>query len=311
METDIVSPLAPILLFTYKRLETLQKTVQALQNNHLASDSVLYIFSDGYKGTFDQRQVEKVRSYIKTISGFKKVIIKEAHCNKGLANSIIQGVSEILDSNDKAVVLEDDLITSRNFLNFMNTALNYYENNKNVFSVSGYSFPFKIPNNYQYDCYTITRGCSWGWGTWKDRWETVDWKVSDYDVFLSSVDKRKKFSKSGSDLIPMLKKQMNGSIDSWAIRWYYQQSKNNQYTVYPTTSKVANNGFDQEATHTTNYNRYKTVVDNGKKDEFIFEPSGEINDFYQKYIQKKFSVPTRIVYGTLMSQVKKMKELFR
>ncbi len=285
---------APILLFTYKRLNTLQQTVSALHQNYHAKESELFIFSDGAKKNTDDFLITGVRTYLKTIEGFKKVYIFESEKNKGLANSIIEGVSLILKDYNKVIVLEDDLITSKNFICFMNSCLDYYENNQNIFSISAYTFPFKRPGNYYYDTYCITRGNSWGWASWKNRWETVDWSVSDYNDFLSDKTLRKKLSQSGSDLVDMLKMQMNGKMDSWAVRWYYQQSKNNQLTVYPVTSKIINNGFDDDATHTTNYNRYKTVIDQNDSCTFNPEPTGNKSFYYQKLIQQKFSIPTRM-----------------
>jgi len=298
---------APILLFTYKRLDTLQQTVSALQQNYHAKESELFIFSDAPKKNSEDNIVAKVRTYLKTIEGFKKVHIFESNKNKGLANSIIDGVSSLLQDFTKAIVLEDDLITSKNFICFMNSCLDFYENNQNIFSISAYTFPFKPPTGYHYDTYCITRGSSWGWASWRNRWKTVDWSVSDYDEFLFSKERRKKLSESGSDLVDMLNRQMNGKMDSWAIRWYYQQSKNNQLTVYPVISKIMNNGFDNEATHTTNFNRYKTVIDKNDKCVFNFEPTGNKNGYYQKLIQKKFSILTRIIFGTLMSLLQKLK----
>jgi hypothetical protein len=300
------SKFAPILLFAYKRLDVLKQTVSALQDNFGAADTELFIFSDAPKSERDKSEVLLVRDYVRTISGFKNVVITESTVSKGLANSIIEGVSKVIRTYGKVIVLEDDLITSRNFLCFMNCALEYYETNQHIFSISGYTFPFKKPLNYKYDNYIITRGSSWGWASWQDRWETVDWAVTDYDQFLSNRNIRKKFSESGSDLVDMLKRQMSGKMDSWAIRWWYQQSKQNQFTAYPVISKVLNNGFDKDATHTTNYNRYKTILDQSNNCEFNFEPTGFKNAYYQKRIQQKFSIPTRIVFGTVMSFIKKL-----
>lgn len=295
----------PLLLFTYKRLESLERTVTALKNNYRANETELYIFSDGFKSSADKKQVSLVRQFIKTIVGFKSVHIIESDTNKGLANSIIGGVTHVFKEHTQAIILEDDLITSKNFLSFMGDALAFYENNSKIFSISGYTFPFKAPLDYQYDTYIATRGNSWGWATWKDRWEGVNWEIDDYDEFLKNKEMQRRLSVSGSDLVGMLKKQMNGKIDSWAIRWYYHQAKHAQNTVYPVISKVSNDGFDDHATHTNNYNRYKTVIDDRELFQFNMQPSGNVNQYFQVRIQKKFSILTRLIYGKLMSILKK------
>ena len=114
--------LAPICLFTYNRLEETKQTVEALKNNFLAKQSELFIFSDGPKYIDNTLEVDSVRAFVKTISGFKKITINESIKNMGLASSIINGVSKVIKTYDSVIVLEDDLITSANFLNCKNQA---------------------------------------------------------------------------------------------------------------------------------------------------------------------------------------------
>src|SRR5690554_1406763 len=119
-------PLAPICLFTYNRFEETIKTIEALQRNHLASQSQLFIFSDGWKKEKDKDKIIQVRNYLDSVRGFEKVTVIHSEKNNGLAESIIKGVTETLSRYDHVIVLEDDLITTPNFLDFMNQALDYY-----------------------------------------------------------------------------------------------------------------------------------------------------------------------------------------
>lgn len=286
---------APILLFTYKRIDTLKRTVDALLKNRLANLSNLYIFSDGYKSDNDKDAVRTVRDYLKTISGFKQITIIESPTNKGLASSIISGVSLILEKYDRVIVLEDDLITTPNFLTFMNSSLKFYENIDKVFSISGYSFNLGgfFDEN---DAYFLNRGWSWGWATWKNRWDMVDWEVKDYLEFKMNTKSRKEFSKGGSDLNKMLDKQMNGYLDSWAIRWFYHQYKIGGITLYPVLSKVFNNGFDENATHTTgSVNRYLPLVDDGLMYTFSFPDIISESKVYQQKFLRKMGYLSRIL----------------
>jgi hypothetical protein len=303
--------LAPVLLFTFKRLSVLKQTVEALKNNLLANESELYIFSDAAKYQKDQPSVSEVRSYLRTIGGFKEVHIYEAENNKGLAKSIIDGVSLIINKCNKVIVLEDDLITSNNFLSYMNQCLNHYKKNKNVFSISGYSFSIVNQNN---DVYFTKRGSSWGWATWKDRWQKIDWEVKDYPEFKRDVKLQRSFNKMGSDLSSMLKKQMRGQIDSWAIRWCYHQFKVDLFTVYPGVSKVKNIGFTPDATHTFDFfNRYNTKLDESNKHDFNFVPPNVNNQVIKKFTSY-YSLSTRIKYKILNSlyyslqKIKKLKD---
>ncbi len=286
--------LVPICLFTYKRLNETQQTVEALKKNYLASESELFIFSDGPKNEIDNEQIQNVREFIKSISGFKKITIYEAICNKGLANSIISGVSQILKEHDKVIVLEDDLITSPNFLDFMNQALNFYQGNKQIHSISGYTLDLPSLKNYTKDYYLGYRASSWGWGTWKEKWESVDWDVSKYKKFKRNPYRQIKFMRGGSDLPHMLSNQMQGRIDSWAIRWRFDQFIKDQLTVFPTKSKVVNIGFNKNATHTRDVKkRFITTLDKGEKRIFNFDETILINKNIIKDFRNKHSIWSR------------------
>ncbi len=258
--------------------------------NNIAVTSDLIIYSDGAKTESDKVIIKEIRTYLKAISGFKTITIHESCKNKGLANSIIEGVTDVINRHGKVIVLEDDLIVSQFFLTFMNKALDFYEQHDKVFSISGYALKVSLPKNYEYDVYFTPRGLSWGWATWKDRWDNVDWEVKDFEQLKADRKAKQKFALGGTDLFSMLKKQMENNLDSWAIRWFYSQFKNNQFTVFPTISKVKNVGFDADATHTNVYNRYKIVFDSSNQQEFIFDNCVVINPIVLLSFQRYYSI---------------------
>ena len=286
---------APIVLFTYKRLDTLQLTVEALQKNYLAADSDLYIFSDAAKGELDAVAVTQVRKYIQSVDGFKSITIYESSLNKGLATSIIEGVSQILKVHESVIVMEDDLVSTNNFLDFMNQSLIKFERDKTVFSISGFSFNLKMGDKYIDDTYFLNRGWSWGWATWKDRWDKMDWEISDYNEFIKNRKAQKTFSEGGSDLNGMLKKQMRNNLDSWAIRWFYNQYKCEGLTVYPVKSKILNEGFGVNATHTKGSSRrYLPFLDTSNKRTFIYPSIVEITGIAQQKFLIKMGYFSRL-----------------
>lgn len=252
--------LAPIALFVYNRPLHTAETVKALKSNLYASESELFIFSDGAKSPKDTLSVKQVREIVSNISGFKNVTIIEQENNLGLANSIINGVTKLCNEYGKAIVLEDDLISSPFFLKYMNQGLNYYENYKNIFTVCGFnhnSSVMKIDKSYQKDVFFTFRNSSYGWGTWRDRWKLADWGLSDFDEFISDKKKQKLFNKSGDDLTNLLVKQVKDRIDSWSIRWTYSHFKNNALAVYPRYSYIDNIGFDGSGVHCKPVYKYK------------------------------------------------------
>lgn len=243
-----------VILFVYNRVEHTKNAWKAL-NQCIASDDLdLYVFSDGSKNESDNDSILKIRKYIKDNipkTSFRTVTLYEEESNKGLASSVINGVSKLIEQYGSVIVIEDDLIVSKNFLQYMRNALIFYGNDKRIWSISGYTPDFEGRLDIKDDVYFHYRGCSWGWGTWKDRWEMVDWNVSDYNKFIFNKSKRKRFNRGSADLSEMLDRYMRHEIDSWAIRWCYAESKNDKVTVYPKYNLVYNAGMDGSGTHST------------------------------------------------------------
>jgi len=281
---------APILLFTYLKLDTLKLTIESLKLNLLSEESDLIIYHDGLNNDNYKQQHENVKSYLKSVSGFKTVKILESNYNKGLATSIINGVSEQFIKYEQLIILEDDLIVSKNFLLFINQGLEFYKNNNQILSICGYSPIIKTHNLN--DVYFTKRSSSWGWATWKDRWDKVDWSFRSYDHFIKDRAQKKSFNKMGSDLTSMLIKQKSGLIDSWAIRFTYHQFKNNLFSVHPFSSKILNIGHNNlYAENTKQKNtRFKTNLNDDyiNKYEFIDKP------ILNNIIIKQFIKPVNI-----------------
>jgi hypothetical protein len=290
--------LAPIVIFVYRR--DISDVVEHLLKNKLSKESALYIFSDGYKNDIDKKDVISVRKTFQNIKGFHSVKIYESSINKGLANSIIDGVNLILNKHKNVIVLEDDLIVANNFLDYMNEALEFYETQLNIWSISGYTANLKYLQNYNKEIYLTMRASSWGWATWKDRWDTIDWEIKDWNSFKKNSIEINKFNKSGNDMFKMLELQMLGKIDSWAIRWCYNQFTQRKYTIYPTKSKLVNIGFDNKGTHNSrDFNRWDVNVSNIKVVFENIEPDDQIIECFKKYYNLK--IITR--FGYLLKKI--------
>ena len=282
--------LAPIVLFVYNRPDHTKFTVEALQKNTLAKDSELFIYSDAAKSKISEQEVNNVRKYIKNIDGFKSIRIIEREKNFGLANSIIDGVTKIINEYGKIIVLEDDIVTSQNFLQFMNNALDFYSDNKSIMSISGYMYPCEISHSYKKDILLFNRFSSWGWGMWNDRWNLINFDIAANDKIFHDKNLQKKFNVGGEDLYNMLLLQLQGKINSWAIRTALTSALNDKVTVYPIKSLVKNIGFDNSGVHCGETHAYDTVLDSA----FLPEVSDvSVDDNIVKIIRKKFS-PTKL-----------------
>jgi hypothetical protein len=278
---------APIVLFVYKRPGHTQRTLEALVANEGASESDLFIYSDGPKTADDLEPVRAVREYLGMVEGFKSVTLVEREQNMGLADSVLAGVTAVLDRFGSVVVMEDDLLTTSNFLCFVNAALSTYERRPDVFSVTGYNYPLHIPLSYREDAYLSYRSSSWGWGTWRDRWDQVDWAVSDYGEFVEDARAQECFRRGGDDLPQMLEMQMSGELDSWSIRFDYAHSRHDAFCVHPVTSKVQNIGFDGSGVHCDYSEDYLVELDPGDR-PFELRPDLEVDASVLRAFDRKF-----------------------
>lgn len=244
--SESMTQYAPIVLFVYNRLWHTQQTVEALQKNILAAESELFIYSDAPNNDDAKKSVNEVRDYIDLIDGFKKVTIIKRDANWGLARSIIDGVTKVVNDYGRIIVLEDDLVTSPYFLNYMNDALNLYENDSQVASIHGYIYPIReLPATF-----FIKGADCWGWATWENAWSCFE---RDGDLLLDKLKRKNMLAEFDYDKTihysKMLKDQIKGKNNSWAIRWYASVFLSDMLTLYPGWSYVYNIGNDASGTH--------------------------------------------------------------
>ena len=301
-----MTTLAPICLFTYNRLHNTKQTIEALKSNFLASESKLFIFSDGPKNEQALIQVKEVRDYLTTITGFKEITIYNSKENKGLANSIICGVSQIIKLYGKVIVLEDDLLSSKNFLDFMNQSLNFYKDSSKVKSINGFSLDVNrdVSSNGS-DVFYNKRTYSWGWATWENCWSQKAFNKDSINSLISKENMVNFNKECGQDMSRMLMASINGINDSWYVRWVFQHFLEKKYAVYPFKSKITNIGYGENATHCTTINVLSSRYDFSKSRIFNFDKNEkedlQLNKIFLKYFTLKFKLIFRL---KLLSSIK-------
>jgi len=250
--------LAPIALFVYNRPDHTRRTLNYLQKNVLAEDSRLFIFSDGAKTDADQPKVDQVRQLIKEVSGFKSVKVINSKQNNGLANSIIKGVTQLVNEYGKVIVFEDDLLSSPYTLEYFNEALTRYANEEKVMHIGAYMFDLedkKLPQTFFYRIAT-----SWGWATWSRAWKNFE---PDVDTLINQFDKQKihAFSIDGTmNFWKQIQEFKTGKNNSWAIRWYASIFLKGGLTLNPSHSLVHNIGHDGTGVHSNIENTYQVKI---------------------------------------------------
>lgn len=251
--------LSPIGLSVYSRLPHIKKTVTSLSRNKLASESILFIFSDGPQRG-DEEKVRAVRRYLRTISGFKEIHIIERDRNSRVENNR-NGIRRLLDEYGKIIYLEEDIVTAPKFIDFMNKALDFYRNDPRIISVTGYSPPIILPSGYVKDIYLSLRFSAWGFGIWKDRYDKIKMKIEGYDNFHKDPKALKRFRMGGEDLMELLRLEFEGKIDALDVKIMFQQFQQNLYTLAPARSLVQNTGHDGTGVHCTKTDKYSSVLD--------------------------------------------------
>lgn len=222
------------------------KTLTALAANDLAKESDITIFCDGPRHDEEKKATDSVRAVAHATQGFASVHVVERQRNMGCAASVIDGLTQMFAAHERLIVIEDDILWSPYTLKFLNAGLEFYANDLRVFNISAWSPPpslFKVPRDYPHDVYAIPRFNCWGWASWRDRFQNIDWTVADYEDFKPSLSLRKAFNAGGEDMSAMLDAQMEGQIDSWAIRADYARFKNGQVGINPVKPYATNIGM--------------------------------------------------------------------
>lgn len=251
--------LAPIVLFVYNRPWHTQQTVEALQKNDLATQSELFIYADGAKTPGDPK-VKEVREYIKTIRGFRKISIIEREKNWGLADNIVDGVTNIVNQYGKIIVLEDDIMTAQGFLSYMNNALELYQHEEKVMHISGYNYPIETSRN---DTFFMKCLSCWGWATWKRAWKQFDDDVEKFMSFLDTDIKIKEFNIGGNaNFYEQLRANYLNQINTWAVKWYASWYFSDGLSLFPYKSLVVNIGHDGTGTNSSGNKKFDSDLIN-------------------------------------------------
>lgn len=282
--------LSPIVLFVYNRPEHTRLTIEALKANLLAEESLLYIYSDAARNESSISSVEEVRKYVKDVNGFKKVIVTERSENYGLARSIVEGVSHLVNEYGKIIVLEDDIVTSPYFLKFMNEALDYYKDNNKVWHVSGWNYP--IDDQGLDDVFLWRFMNCWGWGTWANRWMHFE-KDAKKTIRSFSRSDIKYFNIDGSyNFFEQVKLNYSLKINTWAIFWYVTIFSNKGLCLNPSKTLTMNIGRDGSGVHCVDIEELPNEI--SEQDHFNFINANEENELAVNRIKeyfKSFHVP--------------------
>jgi hypothetical protein len=240
-------PAAPIAIFAFRRPELTARLIGTLLANPEVAGATVYAFCDGAGREEDAPLVARTRRVIAE-AGLPRLELVERPRNVGLAANVIDGVTRLCEAHGRAIVLEDDLILSPRFLRYMNDALDRYADEPLVHAVSGFMYP--VEHGAAHDALFLPFISSWGWGTWARAWRGFDPAAAAAAGVLSDRATRRRFDLGGAyGFSRMLRRQLAGRSDSWAIRWYLSVFAAGGLSLFPARSLVENGGFDGDSTH--------------------------------------------------------------
>ena len=230
-----------VAIFTYKRVDHLKSVINSLKRNNDFETYHFFIYSDASRGVDDIKNVKNVRDYLLSLKSYSNFYIIERQYNLGLAKNLTQGITETLIHFQSVIVIEDDILVTDNFLSTMSTNLNNHYNNKKIWQINGFNFPIKSD---KFTFYQSKYSYSWGWGTWRDRWNKF---VFDPQYFINKwtfFDKYFFDVNANGIYWPQLLANYKGSLRTWAVLWQATIYDHKGFTLTPTISMVVNIGFD-------------------------------------------------------------------
>lgn len=279
------SPLAPVVVFAYRRPDHLRRTLDALAHNTGADQTDVTVIGDGPRNHADASACQEVLREAERKRPFRSITVLQRETNLGLAQSIISGVSQMLARNERIIVLEDDIMTSPAFLPFMNKALERYSTDDRVISVHGYSYPTEIQQPF------FLRGADcWGWATWRRGWELFEPDGASLLRQLRNRSLTDAFDFDGTyPYTQMLEDQIVGKNDSWAIRWYASAFLSGKLTLYPGRSLVRNIGNDGSGTHGGATDQFDGELAQQAPDlsDLLVEESSEARAAFERYFRER------------------------
>lgn len=288
--------LAPVAIFVYNRLENTKGVIEALQKNYLAKDTDVFVFSDGPKTEKNKKSVESVRGYLKTVTGFKSFTLIERKENYYIEKNIIEGVTEIVNKFGKIIVLEDDGVSAKNFLTFMNDALDFYQDKERVMHIATFTF-IKMPKDFRKTFFwSYSENTGGGWGTWKRAWDKFVWFKNEQEALSVLTEEQKNRIQLGGIMKSLGFLKLNPI--PWDICWNLAINRNDGLSVNSPRALIKNNGLFN-GTHFTAFNKilgkspFDVELDDNEEivfDDNITENTQAVEllkDFYGKMGKRK------------------------
>ncbi len=242
----------PILYCAYNRYDETKRSLNILKK---IKAKKIYICCDGpKKNQKDHYDCKKVRNLINNTKFSTKVFFKFRNQNLGCKYSMSNAITWFFKKEKAGIILEDDIIPSKNFFKFCEYGLKKYNNTKEIGMICGTNYLGSKVNSNRY--FYSKHFLIWGWATWRRVWNKYDVEMKEWKSKKMKSDIKKQFSDKEYQFLSQKFDQFFLDYkDTWDIQWYFLCIKLNLLCVMPEANLVSNIGTI--GTHSNNY--YKTL----------------------------------------------------
>jgi hypothetical protein len=243
---------APVVMIGYNREWAIKKSLTNLSQCKGVEKRDVFVYIDAPYRIEDARSVSEM---IDAAQEFKNKIPKlriiSRSVNYGVPGNLVEAITEIVNKYGRIIFFEDDVLVSRTFLEYMDEGLEKFESDPKIWSINGYcDHMLYIPWFYSGDVFLSPRVNAWGFGTWKDRWNAVDFSLEEWKKTNKNKSEIKKIeARLGWRFSKCLNDLLEGKDRTWDYQCTYHMYKNDLFAITPRKSLTKNIGLGVDSVH--------------------------------------------------------------
>ena len=200
----------PVFIPTLNRYFHFKNCVESLSKCTHADKTELVIGLDYPPEEKYEEGYQLIKCYLPTIKGFGKITIFEHEENLGPIGNWNYLVKYCKSNYDAYIGTEDDNVFSPAFLDFMDQALERFQDDDNILTVSGYNPPDAYDQG-GYTTYLSKDNCAWGIGLWVRKEDKLHRTLNDTSFYRRIIHSRSQ-GKLIYESYPILYKALDSMI---------------------------------------------------------------------------------------------------
>lgn len=247
-----------VAIVFFNRPKSLKETFEAVSS---VRPSRLYLIQDGarYDRPDDIDKIQQCRQIVSHVDWDCKVIQDYSSKNLGCGMRMFSGVSNAFKTEEFLVIVEDDIVISKDFLPFCKEMSERYKNDERIGRVCGMNhlgIYQNCPNSY---FFSSRGGSCWGWATWKRVWKDIEWnfKCAQDKYTMNIYPLTAQPHSIGYGFRKMVETRVASMAcgkkqSSWSVQFIFTACfLQNRLTIVPSKNQISNIGLGEENVHST------------------------------------------------------------